>query len=194
MEFGIGKRAVLRRSLWNEERKHMKRILVTLCVIFVLLFSAACGNTGTARQTESSSAPDSGVQPGTQPEQSDTKGEDTMLKIEIVIGSKAFSATLYDNETARALAEQLPMTLDMSELNGNEKYYYLEGSLPTDSGRPSGIKAGDIMLFGSNCLVLFYEGFSTSYSYTPLGHIDDPEGLAAALGSDSIQVTFRRAE
>ena len=47
------------------------------------------------------------------------------------------------------------------------------------------------MLFGSDCLVLFYESFSTSYSYTPLGAVENPQGLADALSSGSAQVTLR---
>ena len=114
----------------------------------------------------------------------------TQLKLTITIDNKTFSATLYDNEAARALSRQLPMTIAMDELNGNEKFYYLPGTLPTSAGRPSQIHAGDLMLYGSDCLVLFYETFSTSYSYTPLGVADDPSGLAEALGPGSVTVTF----
>lgn len=124
-----------------------------------------------------------------QGEISDDKEENAM-NIEITVNGRIFSAALYDNETARAFKERLPLTLDMSELNGNEKYYYLPDSLPRNSSRPSGINTGDIMLYGSDCLVIFYESFSTSYTYTPIGKIDDPDGLAAALGGGSVQVTF----
>ena len=112
------------------------------------------------------------------------------MSITITANGRKFSATLYDNETAKAFKARLPLTLDMSELNGNEKYYYLSDSLPTNSSRPSKINNGDIMLYGNSCLVLFYEDFSTSYSYTPIGRIDDPDGLAAALGSENVQVIF----
>ena len=124
-----------------------------------------------------------------EPEQSTDKEENT-LNIKIAVNGRTFSATLYDNETAREFKERLPITLDMSELNGNEKYCYLPDSLPRNSSKPSKINTGDIMLYGSDCLVIFYESFSTSYSYTPVGKIDDPDGLAAALGNRSVQVTF----
>lgn len=119
-----------------------------------------------------------------------TEKEENDLEIKITINGRVFSATFYDNETARAFKVRLPLSLDMSELNGNEKYYYLSDDLPTAPVRPSKINTGDIMLYGSSCIVIFYESFSTSYSYTPIGKIDDPDGLAAALGSGSVQVTF----
>lgn len=51
--------------------------------------------------------------------------EDTkMPQLQIEIGEQVFTATLLDNPTTRALLEQLPLTVSMEELNGNEKYYY----------------------------------------------------------------------
>lgn len=115
----------------------------------------------------------------------------TMPQLKIEAGGQVFTATLEDNPTTRALLERLPMTISMGELNGNEKYYYLPDSLPTDSHRPGNIRAGDLMLYGSDCLVLFYESFSSGYSYTRLGSIDDPSGLTAALGRGAVDVTFQ---
>lgn len=110
--------------------------------------------------------------------------------ITIKVGDQEFSAVLYDNDAARALAEKLPLTIAMNELNGNEKYYYFSESLPADAQQPKQIHTGDIMLYGSDCLVLFYEDFSTSYSYTPIGRISNPDGLAKALGDGNVRVSL----
>lgn len=113
-----------------------------------------------------------------------------MIPLTIRVGEREYSAVLYDNETTRALAAKFPMTVIMDEMNGNEKYHYLSGSLPTDTKSVGSIRTGDLMLYGSNCLVLFYEDFRTSYRYTRLGYVENPEGLAGALGGGSVQVTF----
>ena len=118
--------------------------------------------------------------------------ENTM-QINVIVGTKTFTATLADSETGRAFAQLLPLTLPMTELNGNEKYHYLDSSLPTDSYRPGTIHAGDLMLYGNNCVVLFYETFSSSYSYTRIGSIDNPAGLSAALGSGNVSVRFEKS-
>ena len=114
--------------------------------------------------------------------------------ITISANGTSFSATLEDNDAARAFAAMLPLTLDMNEMNGNEKYHYLDSSLPTESYRPGTIRTGDLMLYGSSCVVLFYETFPSGYSYTRLGQTDSPEGLAAALGSGNVSVRFAIAE
>lgn len=115
-------------------------------------------------------------------------------KILITVGAKKFKAKLYDNKSAQAWKKMLPMTITMEELNGNEKYYYLSSNLPTDKKKPDKIHAGDLMLYGSDCLVLFYKTFSTSYSYTSLGYVEDITGLEAAVGKGDVKITFEIAE
>lgn len=111
-------------------------------------------------------------------------------KINVSVGGKTFTATLENNATAQAFAALLPMTLNMSELNGNEKYNYLDTSLPTDSHQAGTISAGDLKLYGSSCVVLFYKTFQSGYSYTNLGRLDNPNDLAKAVGSGNATVTF----
>jgi hypothetical protein len=111
-------------------------------------------------------------------------------KMKIKIGNSVFSATLHDNATAAAFKALLPITVSMIELNGNEKYVDLPHNLITNASNPGTIQAGDLMLYGSSTLVLFYKSFSTSYSYTRIGHIDNIAGLVAALGTGNIAVTY----
>ncbi len=110
--------------------------------------------------------------------------------MKITIGTNTFVATLENNATAAAFKALLPMTVKMSELNGNEKYFRLKDDLPTKSSNPGTIQNGDLMIYGTKTLVLFYKTFPTSYDYTRLWRIKDSTGLAAAVGSGSVTVTF----
>jgi hypothetical protein len=109
----------------------------------------------------------------------------------MTIGTARFAVALEDNPTAAAFARLLPATFDMTELNGNEKYVRLPNSLPSKPMRPGTIRAGDILLYGSDTVVVFYETFQSSYSYTRIGRVVDPAGLAKALGPANARVAFQ---
>lgn len=110
----------------------------------------------------------------------------------ITIGNITFTATLADNDTANAFKDMLPITVNMNEHGGNEKFYDLPHNLPVASSKPDTIHTGDIMLYGSRTLVLFYKTFRTTYSYTRIGTVNVPEGLAEAVGAGSTTVTFTK--
>ena len=114
----------------------------------------------------------------------------TVGDITLTIDGRTITATMEQNSTAEAFRALLPLTLEMQELNGNEKYHYLSQSLPTNRTKVGTIHAGDIMLYGDNCVVVFYETFTTSYSYSPIGHITNPEGLKEALGNGKVTINF----
>ena len=109
------------------------------------------------------------------------------------VKGQSFQAVFYDNKTANALLKQMPMTLNMKELNGNEKYHFFNTEFPTNEKSPRKISAGDIMLYGSDCLVTFYKSHSTSYQYTPVGKIENASGFAKAVGSGNVKISFRKA-
>ncbi|MBP5218240.1 MAG: NAD(P)H-dependent oxidoreductase [Bacteroidales bacterium] len=119
-----------------------------------------------------------------------SNNDNTSMKVTITAGGKAFTADIEDSETGRAFLDKLPLTLDMSELNGNEKYCY-GLSLPRNDRHFDRLEAGDLMLYSGNCIVLFY-GAAGGYSYTRIGKITDTAGLASSLGSGNVSVKFER--
>lgn len=87
----------------------------------------------------------------------------------LTVNGEAFDVALEDNAAAQALVDRLPLAVSMKELNGNEKYADLAKPLPAAEQSVGRISAGDLMLWGDDCLVLFYESFRTPYRYTRLG-------------------------
>ena len=113
---------------------------------------------------------------------------EVISSMKIIIDENEYILNLENNETAISFVNTLPQEFNMNELNGNEKYVYLNNDLPTNSYSPKHINAGDVMLFGNNCLVIFYKSFDTVYSYTKIGHIDNlPD-----LGNNNILVKFQQ--
>lgn len=157
-----------------------------LPLLLLLVGSMAC-------KTDSTMAENKPLRPDSTGTDTNPSSDSSANRLRIRVGSHTFQATLLNNATATAFKARLPLTLSMSELNGNEKFVDLANSLPTNAANPGTIQTGDLMLYGASTLVLFYESFRTSYRYTRLGRVTNPAGLAAALGSGSVTVTFELA-
>ncbi|MGP8289254.1 cyclophilin-like fold protein [Vreelandella zhanjiangensis] len=152
------------------------RGLGLLCGLFVL------GGCAAAQAQSATSNPSTAAAEATvQPEES---------RMWMNVGERRFSIILADTEAAQAFAALLPLSMDMADLHRNEKYVDLSQSLPTNADRPGTIYNGDLMLYGSRTLVVFYQTFNSSYSYTRLGRVDDPDGLSQVLGRGSVRIEF----
>lgn len=116
------------------------------------------------------------------------KTEKVSDSVKVFINDKEYKLNLYDNETVNGLVKLLPLEVTMKTLNENEVYVYLDEKLPTNSSNPKTIDAGDVMLYGDNCLVIFYKTFNTSYSYTKIGHIDD----LPVINEDTLSVRIEK--
>lgn len=150
-------------------RRFMKYSAIILAVMFLGLnvpFMAACSK-GVSENAVNDEGND------------DMKEENKNVVLEI--DGHVFRIAMDGNDSARAFVSLLPMEVEMDELNGNEMYCIMPETLPVNPVRPGTIQSGDLMLFGSDCLVLFYETFRSSYSYTRLGRLDNPDGLSSLL-------------
>ena len=125
----------------------MKKVLYTLFLVIISITIVGCSNNKTVEKV------------------SDT--------VKVFINDKEYKLNLYDNETADSLVKLFPLEVNMKTLSENEVYVYLDDKLPTNSSNPKNITAGDVMLYGDDCLVIFYKTFNTSYRYTKIGHIDN---------------------
>lgn len=142
-----------------------KIILILICSIFIL---TGCVNNSKNYEKEIG--------------ESDVK----VSEVKVTINDKEYIIELENNDTVNEFIKILPQEFIMDELNGNEKFVYMNNSLTTNSYNPNHIVKGDVMLYGNNCLVIFYKSFDTSYSYTKIGHITDLDNL----GNGSITAKF----
>lgn len=153
--------------------------LIALFLTLVLSFSlAACGS-NVRNETASSDS-------------TNEKEEiSNMATIQVGINGQTFEAEFRDNETARQFMKMLPLQLEMEDLHDNEKFYYFSDGFDTSDEKLEEVHEGDLLIYDSKCLVLFYESFETNYRYTLLGKITDVDGLKEALGSGTAVISFQ---
>ena len=60
-----------------------------------------------------------------------------MEDIKLFINNKKYAVKLEENETVKKLISLLPLEFNMEELNGNEKYVYMDYTLPTNAFNPN---------------------------------------------------------
>ena len=123
------------------------------------------------------------------------KSEETMpSEIKITISGKTLPVKIEDNVATKALVEALrgsSLTYQADDYGGFEKVGALGRTLPSDNKQMS-TSAGDVVLYNSNNIVLFYG--TNSWSYTLLGKIqygtlDELKSFLKA-GSGKISVTL----
>ncbi|MCI2068559.1 MAG: cyclophilin-like fold protein [Bacilli bacterium] len=162
----------------------MKRLIFAL---LALSFLAGCSKSSASLDSESSKVKDSSLS------LSSVQGAEMKITYQVVIGNSTYELDLADSKTVKAFKDLLPLTVQMNELNGNEKYCYLNTSIKQNEAKvPESIQEGDLMLFSDNCLVLFYQGFKTTYSYVYLGRLLNPTGLAEQVGSGDVNISFNK--
>ena len=109
-------------------------------------------------------------------------------EIKVEINGNYYGATLEGDATSNEFYSLTPFKITMEDLNNNEKYYYLSESLEGTADYTGEIHKGDIMLYDTNCIIIFYKDFNTNYLYKKIGHIDNlPD-----LGNGNIEVSFAR--
>ena len=165
----------------------MKKAVIAIAFMLMIFTVSACSNT--TKEIETTSAGTTELSQVTL-ETTNNETQTTEMKANIRINGKTFTATLEDNEAAKELYEIIKtdgLTVEMSDYSGFEKVGALGHTL-TSNDKQTTTEAGDIVLYQSNQIVMFYG--SNSWSYTKLGKIDDLSGWEEALGSGDITAEF----
>lgn len=121
-----------------------------------------------------------------------TSEEGLPERINLVINGKSYPAILSNNVSAKALVSRMPFTKILKTYQDQEMYTYLTTPIESDPQSVNGIHAGDLMLFGEDCLMLFFQNSNNTYRYTPLASIMDTRGLVSLMSQGSVTVTFQK--
>lgn len=172
----------------------MKKKLVFLLplLLFNLLSCSEINGNNGGSNNDNSLSEDNNKNNNEEIEKDNNQESGNDMKINLMVNGDNFVVDIENSLTGLAFLHLLPMEIEMNELNGNEKYYYLDEDLPVDVYQPQRIETGDIMLFGSSCIVIFYESFNTNYSYTRIGKINNANNLDIVLGSGDVTVSFSK--
>lgn len=177
----------------------MKKQMIFILAVLMMFYLVACsrendlsGDETNTTETESIQSEENEAEDvsAISSEEGQNTKEDTEMKLQIEAGGSTFTATLEDNEAVTALVEMLedePIVIEMDDYSGFEKVGSLGTSLPASNSQMT-TQAGDIVLYNSSQIVMFYG--SNSWSYTKLAEVDDLTGWEDALGSGSLTVTL----
>src|SRR4051794_8062734 len=104
--------------------------LIARCIAGVLIGLCSCDRSLPVQRTAATASAEDTGRP---------RNQSVGKKMKVTIGSKPFAATLDDTPAAAKLKAMLPLTLDLLELNGNEKHGRLPARLPADDANPGTI-------------------------------------------------------
>ena len=175
-------------SVW---RKRSVALILVGVVLLLKTSLIACNSTAIPPDSTSPISQSVPSELTMEPEKSATSEElqeMNGMKLKVEIRDCIFSITLENNVTADALVSLIkaaPLEIKMRDYSGFEKVGSLGTSLPAEDRRTT-TQVGDIVLYNSNQIVMFYG--SNCWSYTRLGRIDDLTGWEEALGSGDVTV------
>ena len=112
------------------------------------------------------------------------------MKLTLKIDGIEVDVIWADNDSVRALKNLAKdgLTINMSKYGGFEQVGSIGSTLPSTDTRIT-TNPGDIVLYSSNQIVLFYD--SNTWSYTKLGHINlSKSELTDLLGDEDVVITL----
>lgn len=170
----------------------MKRFIILITTLFLMCTLVSCGRSTSNQATEPS-------QPTTQ--EPDATSDDTTIQpkeddelmnktLSLKIGNTEVDVNWLDNDSVTALKKLAKdgLTIEMHMYGGFEQVGSLGTSIKSSDTRIT-TSPGDIVLYSSNQIVIFYD--SNTWAYTKLGHINlSKSELTDLLGDGDVTITI----
>ncbi|XCP85072.1 aldo/keto reductase [Roseburia hominis] len=179
----------------------MKRWMCFICLLALLFSLSACGaehdsnnlsSEDVVTQNTQTDVTNKDAESEMQPDYAGEQGENGMNDFVMKIGDREIAVSWEDNESVSALmdlAKASPLQIELSMYGGFEQVGAIGSSLPKNDVQLV-TKAGDIVLYSGNQIVVFYG--SNSWSYTRLGRIEGmtQQELTELLGNGDVVLSL----
>lgn len=166
----------------------MKKLLTILLAISLISLSS-CGKSNRT-PTPTTDEPSTTITIPSDDNSTTKEDETETMKLTLKIDGIEVDVIWSDNDSVRALKNLSKdgLTINMSKYGGFEQVGSIGSTLPSADTRIT-TNPGDIVLYSSNQIVLFYD--SNTWSYTKLGHINlSKSELTDLLGDEDVVITI----
>jgi len=166
-----------------------KRSLFPLVLLFIfMMLLTSCGKSTNSSTPSNTDEPSTTIT--TPSDDNSTTKEDAIetMKLTLKINDLEVDVIWADNDSVKALKNLAKdgLTINMSKYGGFEQVGSIGSTLPSSDTRIT-TNPGDIVLYSSNQIVLFYD--SNTWSYTKLGHINlSKSELTDLLGDEDVVI------
>ena len=167
-----------------------KRSLFPLTLLFIfMILLTSCGKSNSI-PTPTTDEPSTTITTPSDDNQTTKEDETANMKLTLKIDGIEVDVIWADNDSVKALKNLAKdgLTINMSKYGGFEQVGSIGSTLPSADTRIT-TNPGDIVLYSSNQIVLFYD--SNTWSYTKLGHINlSKSELTDLLGDEDVVITI----
>jgi hypothetical protein len=167
----------------------MKRVL-TLLLAIMLITMTSCGKSDNSPTQPTTDEPSTTITTPSGDNQTTKEDETANMELTLKIEGIEVDVIWADNDSVRALKNLAKdgLTINMSKYGGFEQVGSIGSTLPSADTRVTA-NPGDIVLYSSNQIVIFYD--SNTWSYTKLGHINlSKSELIDLLGDEDVVITL----
>lgn len=168
-----------------------KRSIFPLVLLFIfMILLTSCGKSTNSSTPSNTDEPSTTITSPSDDNQTTKEDETANMKLTLKIDDIEVDVIWVDNDSVKALKNLAKdgLTINISKYGGFEQVGSIGSTLPSTDARIT-TNPGDIVLYSSNQIVIFYD--SNTWSYTKLGHINlSKSELVDLLGDEDVVLTL----